>query len=169
MNSSKALSHALRAKIEEQIERLCHLITLIPEGRIDWRPVDNSMRVGDLLGHLLETLAGFCAVLHRIYPDRLSHFARLRELEVNHYCGIEEAKQRIQHYKQYIDEGFELVTDEDMSSIVTTVFVPEGETIMTLLLGNLEHLINHKYQLFFYLKMLDIPAGTPDLYHLRGI
>jgi hypothetical protein len=40
---------------------------------------------------------------------------------------------------------------------------------MTLLLGNLEHLVNHKYQLFFYLKMLGVPLGTPDLYRLRGM
>ncbi|HEV3038281.1 MAG TPA: hypothetical protein VHA33_10940 [Candidatus Angelobacter sp.] len=39
---------------------------------------------------------------------------------------------------------------------------------MTILLGNLEHLMNHKYQLFFYLKLLGIPAGTQDLYKLRG-
>jgi hypothetical protein len=46
--------------------------------------------------------------------------------------------------------------------MVPSVFVPEGEQLATLLLGNLEHLINHKYQLFFYLKLLGIPsrAGT---------
>jgi hypothetical protein len=32
------------------------------------------------------------------------------------------------------------------------VFVPQGEPLLTLLLGNLEHFINHKYQLFSYLK-----------------
>jgi hypothetical protein len=51
---------------------------------------------------------------------------------------------------------------------VPTVFVPGGEALMTILLGNLEHLINHKYQLFFYLKMLGVPVGTGDLYRLRG-
>ncbi len=49
-----------------------------------------------------------------------------------------------------------------------TVFVPEGEAILTLLLGNLEHLINHKYQLFLYLKMLDVPVATRDFYRSRG-
>jgi hypothetical protein len=34
--------------------------------------------------------------------------------------------------------------------------------------GNLEHLINHKYQLFFYLKLL-AAASIPDLYRWRGV
>jgi hypothetical protein len=49
-----------------------------------------------------------------------------------------------------------------------TVFVPQEELLMTILLGNLEHLMNHKYQLFFYLKLLGIPVATQDLYKLRG-
>ncbi len=39
---------------------------------------------------------------------------------------------------------------------------------MTLLLGNLEHLLNHKYQLFFYLKLLGVPVNSSDLYRFRG-
>jgi len=40
--------------------------------------------------------------------------------------------------------------------------------VLTLLLGNLEHLINHKHQLFSYLKQMGVPVATPDLYQLRG-
>ncbi len=39
--------------------------------------------------------------------------------------------------------------------------------IATLLLGNLEHLINHKHQLFTYLKQMGVPVATPDLYRFR--
>jgi hypothetical protein len=42
------------------------------------------------------------------------------------------------------------------------------ESVMTLLLGNLEHLVNHKYQLFVYLKLLGVPVATRDLYCWRG-
>lgn len=156
------------AKIEEQIDRLFHLIELLPDDQIKWQPTTDAMRVCDLLGHLLETLAGFCAALYALNPDRLSHFARLRELEVNHCCGIEEARQRIEDYKTCIEEGFSHLTDEDLARRIPTVFVAEGEAVLTLLLGNLEHLINHKYQLFFYLKLLGVRVSTSNLYHLRG-
>jgi hypothetical protein len=43
-----------------------------------------------------------------------------------------------------------------------------GGALLILLLGNLEHFINHQYQLFAYLKMLGVPSGTRDLYVWRG-
>jgi hypothetical protein len=52
--------------------------------------------------------------------------------------------------------------------LIPSVFVPEGEALLTLLSGNLEHVINHKYQLFSYLRMLGVPLGTRDLYVFRG-
>jgi len=39
---------------------------------------------------------------------------------------------------------------------------------MTILLGNLEHFINHKYQLFFYLKLLGVRVTTRDLYRIEN-
>jgi hypothetical protein len=48
------------------------------------------------------------------------------------------------------------------------VFVEDGETVLTLLLGNLEHLINHKHQLFTFLKQMGIDVSTRDLYRFRA-
>ncbi len=93
---------------------------------------------------------------------------RLRDLEVNHCCGIEEARLRMRDYMACIEEGFTVITDEDLALNVPTVFAAEGETILRLLLTNYDHFINHKYQLFFYLKMLGVSVGTSDLYRLRG-
>lgn len=168
MNDSREISGLLLAKLNEQIERLLHLLALVPEDKLDWRPEENTFKLSELLGHLLECLAGFCAVLQKIHPDRLAHFARLREMKVNHCCGIEEASMRIREYEDSIQEGFSILTDSDLTRRIPTVFVSEGEAALTLLLGNLEHLINHKHQLFFYLKLLGADVATKDLYHFRG-
>src|ERR1700704_2241487 len=77
MSESNALASALFSKLEEQIELTEHLITLIPPDKLEWKPLPDSFRVCDLLGHLLECLAGFCAALHKARPDRLAHLARL--------------------------------------------------------------------------------------------
>lgn len=167
MGDSSTLAALVFSKLEEQIERTEHLITLIPPDKLEWRPQPNSFRVCDLLGHLLECLAGVCATLYALDPKELSHFARLREQRVNHCCGVEEAVLRIAEYRDHVRQGFVLVTDEDLSRRLATVFVPEGEAALTLLLGNLEHLINHKYQLFSYLKLLGIQVETADLYRIR--
>jgi len=167
MSASNTLASDVLAKIEEQIGRTLHLIELIPSDKTEWRPQPQSFRICDLLGHLLECLAGFCATLYAANPERLAHFERLRELPVNHCCGREEALSRIHQYSSHIKQGFELLEDGDLRRFIKTVFVSEGESVASLLLGNLEHLINHKYQLFFYLKLLDIPVSTSDLYHFK--
>lgn len=169
MSESNALASALLSKLEEQIELTDHLIALIPADKLEWKPSPDSFRVCDLLGHLLECMAGFCAALYPANPDRLTHFVRLRELKVNHSCGVDEARDRIRDYASHIREGFSLIDDSDLARRVQTVFVPEGEALMTILLGNLEHLINHKHQLFFYLKLIGAGVSTSDLYRIRDI
>lgn len=169
MAESNALVTALLSKLEEQIELANHLISLIPPDKLKYKPVPDSLRACDLLGHLLECMAGFCASLYVAKPDGLAHFERLRQLKVNHCCEVEEARDRIAEYAIHIREGFALLRDDDLGRRIQTIFVPEGEALLTILLGNLEHLINHKHQLFFYLKMLGVSVATRDLYRMREL
>ena len=141
----------------------------LPEEGLDFVPtIPGSWPTGVLLGHLLECLAGVCAVLLAADPERLRHFEQLRELPVNHQCGKDEARERIGLYRTHIKEGFGLLRDADLSRRLRTIFVSDGEAILALLLGNLEHLINHKHQLFTYLKMMGVGVGSGDLYRFRG-
>jgi hypothetical protein len=161
---------ALLAKIHEQLDSTGRLIALLPEDRLDWTPAAPGAWTppGLLLGHLLDCMAGFCAVLAAFHPDLLGHFSGLRELPVNHRCHPDEALRRIADYRARIDEGFALLTDADLSQTVPTVFAKRGELTLTLLLlGNLEHLINHKHQLFTYLKLLGVDVSSQDLYQFR--
>lgn len=164
------LTGLLLGKISEQAERADHLIGLVPPDRLDWKPVTATpaFTVGQLLGHLLECLAGVCAVLYASHPERLRHFLALRERPVNHAAKAEEARERLAEYVRHIDEGFAVLEDDDLSRVLPTVFVAPGEPVLTLMLGNLEHLINHKFQLFHYLKLMGLPVATADLYRLRG-
>ena len=163
------LCSALLEKIREEIERSTHLVELLPQIPLDWTPpLPGARPVGWLMGHLLECLAGFCAVLYAVRAQELAHFERLKALPVNHLCGAEEARCRIAEYAGHIEEGMALLHDTDLACRVPTVFVPEGELLLTLLLGNLEHLINHKYQFLIYLKMAGVAVGTRDLYQFRG-
>jgi len=162
------LCAAILAKIQEQISRLDRLVRLLPADRVGVTPISGAMTSAQLLGHILECLAGFCAVLAAAHPDRLPHFARLRAQPVNHAIDAAEAPSRIAVYRSHIAEGFAALTDADLARPLSTVFVPKGEPILTLLLGNLEHLINHKHQLFTYLKLMGVAVRTADLYCLRG-
>ena len=165
-----SIVESIHLKLHEQIERTEHLIRLVPSDKIGWDPrlPQGSTDVGHLLGHLLDCMAGFCAVFYAAFPQQLGDFSGLQLLPVNHFCGAEEALSRIRQYAAHIGHGFALCTDNDLPRMVPSVFVPEGEPLATLLLGNLEHLINHKYQLFFYLKLLGIPVTSRDIYQWRG-
>ena len=160
-------------KLEEQTERLNHLISMIPSDRMNWRPEVNGpsgadiWTVSELLGHLLDCLAGFCASIFAVHGEKLPDWEKLRALPVNHSCGGEEAAERIRTYMQHLEHGFRLLEPGDLTRRVSTVFVPEGEPLLVLLLGNLEHLVNHKFQLFFYLKLLGVPVESRDLYRFR--
>lgn len=71
--------------------------------------------MGLLVGHLLESVAGICAVLAAAEPEQLAHFDQLRKLPVNHRCRPDEAIDRLRIYGAHIDEGFALLTDADLS------------------------------------------------------
>jgi len=164
------ISNDIHAKLREQIERTEHLIRLVPAGKLAWKPQSPSAatELGHLLGHLLDCLAGFCAVFLAAFPRELAHLAELQSLRVNHICEPKEALERFHEYEAHIERGFALCCDDDLRRMIPSVFVAEGESLLTLLLGNLEHLINHKYQLFFYLKLLGLPVASKDISHWRG-
>ena len=61
-----------------------------------------------------------------------------------------------------------MLRDTDVARLIPTVFVAGVKPVMTLLLGNLEHSMNHKHQLFTHLKLMGIEVRTRDLYHFRG-
>jgi hypothetical protein len=165
---SRILCGSLLAKIDEQIERAAHLAGLLPEHRLE-PPLDapGSWTAGDLLGHLLDCMAGFCAALYAAEPQRLAHFQQLRELPVNLSTSPREFGARLETYRARIAEGFAPLDDACLARNIPTVFVPAGVTLLTLLLGNLEHLINHKRQLFEFLKRMGVKVGTADLYRLQ--
>jgi hypothetical protein len=166
------LTACIRNKILEGVERTDHLIQLVPPDELDWKPVQQvaglpPSDLGHLLGHLLDCVGGICAALVAAFPNELDSFSRLRLLAVNFSCPPQDARARIASYSECIECGFEICTDSALARKVPTVFVPEGEELLTILLGNFEHLTNHKYQLFFYLKTLGLPVTGADLYRWR--
>jgi len=165
---SRILCGSLLAKIDEQIERAAHLAGLLPDDRLE-RPLGapGNWTAGDLLGHLLDCMAGFCAALYAAEPQTLAHFQQLRDLPVNLSISPGEFGACLETYRARIAEGFAPLDDAALARNIPTLFVPAGVTLLTLLLGNLEHLINHKRQLFELLKRMGVKVGTADLYRLR--
>jgi uncharacterized damage-inducible protein DinB len=171
-HSERAITDSVKEKVFEAVDRTEHLIAQVPVERLKWAPefTENGApprALGDMLGHLLDCLAGFCAVFAAGFPVELADFQQLRAFPVNQFYVPQEASKGVRMFAGYIERGFQCCTDADLARRIPTVFVPEGETLLTLLLGNLEHLTNHKYQLFLHLKLAGVTLGTSDIYHLR--
>ena len=166
------LVNSLAEKVGETIERTEHLISLVPANLLDWCPklpaeIPEADDLGHLLGHLLECLSGFCAAFYRAFPGELGDFLKLRTIVIGEFCSPVEARARIRLYEAQIQRCFRCCTDEDLCRRIPTLFAPEGQTLLTVLLSNLEHLINHKYQLFFHLKLAGLKLGSRDIYKWR--
>lgn len=167
------LAGLIFAKVSEQVDLLGDMIRRLPPGKSRWTPelplasFPQPRCLGEVLGHLLQCLAGFVAVLYAVHPAQLEHFLELKKRTINHLCAEDEALERIAEYRRCLREGFQLLQDDELARTMPTVFVPEGEAVLTLLLGNLEHLINHKHELFFYVKLLGVPLTSADLYLFR--
>src|SRR5580692_11101021 len=115
MDSKRPLCVSLLLKIQEQIDRTVHLIQLLPLGQQKGTAeAPGAWPVEMLLGHLLDCLAGFCAVLAAAEPQRLAHFSELRNLPVNHACSRGDAASRISLYRARIDEALALLEDADL-------------------------------------------------------
>jgi len=186
---SDKLVTAFYGKFAEQVELIDRLFDFIPADKLDWRPVVSHepaevrvsalaseniaeplplLSLGHLLGHLLDCMAGFCAALYKLDPTLMNDLKDLRLLPVNHCCDPTEAHARLNGYAEALKAAFGRLTDDDLSRRLPTVFAPAGESVLTILLGNLEHLINHKFQLFMYLRLRGAPVSSRQLYRFRG-
>jgi len=125
---------ALRDKVFEAVERTEHLIALTPEEKVRWTPVVETssawpMSLGDLLGHLVDCVAGFCAVFSAAFPEEFGNPSELCPLKANQVCEPQEAREGIARMRAPIARGFALCRDEDLARKIGTVFVAEGEMI----------------------------------------
>lgn len=168
----REITDSVMEKVAEAIERTMHLTSLVPENSLSWQPPvpvgpQTVSDFGHLLGHLLDCMGGFCAAFQKALSDNMGSLAELRSIKTEESHSSKEALRFMRLYGGHIRRGFTRCTDEDLSRRIPTRFTPQGQTLMTILLNNYEHLTNHKYQLFFYLKLAGVRVGSQDLYKFR--
>jgi hypothetical protein len=158
-----------QTKLDHQVERIDHLIGLVPDERLDWVPPGtNGFTFAVLLGHVMDCLAGFAATLYAANPVELAHLLELRQYAGNHALSRLAASEILKVFRASLAQGFTHLDDSDFVKMIPTVFVPQGESLLTLLLINFEHLASHKFQLFIWLRLAGVAVSSRDLYHFSG-
>jgi hypothetical protein len=166
----RSLCTDLQIKFEHQIERIEHLTGLVPTDKLNWvPPLINGFTFTVLLGHIMECVAGIAATLYAAKPKELAHLLELKTLTGNQRVGITAAKNSLHTFQESLRDAFSHLTDHDLARLIPTVFVSEGESVLTLMLINYEHLASHKYQLFSWLQMAGVKVESRDLYHFSGL
>jgi len=167
---SSHLAAALFSRIEEEATLTLRLMERVPADAAEWRPDWPSVErppftVRKLCAHLCESLSGFCAVLVKLEPEPPPAAASLRlRVEAASAGTIGDSMALLTDLLVFLRERFQNIPDSDLTRTLPSVFTAAGKPAMTMLLTNLVHFTNHKYQLFTYLKVLDVPVSTQDLY-----
>jgi hypothetical protein len=158
-----------QTKLDHQVERINHLIVLVPDERLNWiPPLTNGFTFAVLLGHIMDCLAGFAATLYAAKPAELTRLLELKQYAGSHALSPSAASETLQVFRTSLAQGFAVFDDSDLFRMIPTVFVPQGESLLTLLLINFEHLASHKYQLFIWLRLAGVAVSSRDLYHFSG-
>jgi len=140
------------------------LISLAPANKLDWKPgKGNYMTLGQLLHHLAMCPGAFVAAVNNAFPPAEA-FQKFVEEDLKNTKGPDVAGRELSRGWDEARAAVSRVSDADF--LGKTVAVPWGPPtpLWRTCLGMADHWVNHKYQLFFYPKLLGLPVNTMTLY-----
>jgi hypothetical protein len=134
------------------------MIKMVPSDKMDWKPAQNFMTMGELLCHLGDGIGTMLACLvNNDWPQPEDQGGMPS-------CNAEEALARLEKDKSRLRDVLSSMTDEEFAEkIATTPWGANGK-LEKMALDFREHFTNHKMQLFTYLKLLGLPVNTQTLY-----
>ncbi len=141
------------------------MIRLVPRDKLNWRPRDNFMSFGQLVCHVGDGVGR--ELRHLIsgkWPFTADQLPEMMRLENCPACSSEEALEKLNKDKGTLKEVLSGISEQEFSSkMVSTPWGWQGKCEL-ISIRFLEHFLNHKMQLFTYLKLIGIPVNTMTLY-----
>ena len=140
------------------------LFRMVPADKIDWKPTERSFTTGQLMAHI----AGALGVYGRGIARGEWGYASMREIFLRNRrtpsLKVEEAVAVLEKNHVEFNQLLRTLTEEEFHSgeIDTPQLgrVPRWRIAMLAL----EHHINHRAELFMYLKILGVEVNTGHLY-----
>ena len=142
------------------------LIGMVPADKLEWRPKPNFMSFGQLICHVAGGTGGDLRCLFTgdwppMSPEKMVEMMKLENLPS---CGVEEALSKLEEDKAILREFLDNISDDEFANkAVSTPWGTQGK-MERMSIAFLEHFVNHKMQLFLYLKLLGLPVDTGTLY-----
>ncbi len=138
------------------------MLNMVPADKLDWRPGPAFMSMGQLICHLADGIgAELGMMLNNTWPPMGDIAEGLKNMPL---CNVQDALAKLEKDKSVLRDVLTGVTEEDFAGKI--VSVPWGwKAKMELMALNFrDHFVNHKMQLFTYLKLLGLPVNTETLY-----
>jgi len=166
----------LKAEIESSYSVTEKLLDLVDDRTLEWKPFTgiNWMTTGQLLKHLTESCgAAFRGIITGDWglPEGMD-FSQLSPEEMlppaekmPTIAGVDEAKRLVREDKKVALQLLSSCSEEDLALKPAPVpWDPSQRALGHRLLQMIDHLKQHKGQLFYYLKLQGMPVKTVDLW-----
>ena len=142
------------------------LINLTPEDKFDFKPMEGLMTVAQVLKHVATCLgASLAMAVHNDWPE-IPEDEMLPPVEkMPKSNSVEEALKEIDDDWELLKHEMEKITDGEFTgNKVTVPWMPFPMTIEEYMMQAMEHLSNHRMQLFIWLKLAGEKLHTGHLY-----
>ena len=164
----------LKAGIEQTYDAADKLMQRVDDDKLDWKPESGSnwMTTGQLLRHMASACGASCkgfvtgdwgmpdgGSVDDMTPEEMLPPAEAMLA----YSSVEEARAALAEDKKVALEMVDQAADR-FDEMVQAPWEPGPRPLATHLLGMVEHLSNHKAQLFYYLKLQGQPVNTMHYY-----
>jgi len=134
-----------------------NMLKMVPADKLDWKPGESFMSVGELIAHMCHGIGG-----------------ELKMLVTNNWpghpegpmptCSAAEGLANLEKDKAVLRELIAGISEEDFANREASTPWGARGTIEKMGFDFREHFTNHKMQLFTYLKILGLPVNTHTLY-----
>jgi hypothetical protein len=153
------------AEYAEAIHRpSAKLISLAPASKLDWKPgPGNIMSLGQLLHHLSTYPGGLVMAVNNAFPSSEA-FQKFNKEDLKNTKTPEIAGRELSRGWDEAKAALAGISPTDFQGRMVSVPWGPPMPMWRTCLGMAEHWLNHKYQLFFYLKLLGQPVNTMTLY-----
>ena len=143
-----------------------HLFRQVPPDKLDWKPTDGSFTTGQLMAHISGAIGVYCGGFIKSEWG----FSSMRERFVkNRYqpsMNVEEAIALLHEEHTRLKKSVKELSEEEFANgeVDSPQFGGKAPRWRVVALF-IEHHINHKAELFMYLKMMGVKVNTGHLYH----
>jgi len=140
------------------------LIGMVPADKLTWQPGRTFMSTGQVLCHLSGGLGGDLEMLLSGKFPSMKEMEEGMKLENLPSCSPQEALDKLEKDKKILRQVLDGLSEEDFASKVVSVPWGWKAKMERMAFNFLGHFLNHKMQLFTYLKLLGLPVNTETLY-----